>query len=83
MEIGGGLFAVGLDERRAPAPRLVALRTLDLDDLGAEIGERLPGHWTGEHSRELDHAQAGERARAQKNACRPVWARPRISAWTS
>jgi hypothetical protein len=80
VEIGGRLLALRVDEGRAPAARFVALRTLDLDDVGAQIGERLPGRRAREHARELDDAQSGERAHRQKNACRPVCARPKISA---
>ena len=79
MEIGGGALAFRLDERRSPGARLVALGALDLDDVGAEIGERLPGGGACEHAREFENAQARERG-GQKNACRPVCARPRISA---
>src|SRR5208282_6115133 len=34
VEIGGRRLALGVDERRAPAARLVALGALDLDDVG-------------------------------------------------
>ncbi len=80
VEIGGRFLPLRFDEGRTPAARLVALRTLDLDDVGAEIGERLSGGRAREHARELDDAQSRKGARAQKNACRPVCARPRISA---
>ena len=83
VEIGGRRLAIRLDKRRSPGARFVAARALDLDDVGAEIGQRLARRRAGEHARELDDAQAGKRARAQKNACRPVCARPRISACTS
>ena len=66
MEIGGRALAFRLDERRSPGPRLVALRALDLDDVGAEIGERLPGGRAGEHAREFENAQAGERGRSKE-----------------
>ena len=80
MEIGGRLLAVRLDERRSPGARLVALGTLDLDHVRAEIGERLAGRRAGEHARKLEHPHASKGALAQKKACRPVCARPRISA---
>src|SRR5271166_7064509 len=64
MEIGGRLLAFCFDEWRTPATRLVALRTLDLDDIGAEIGQRLSGRRARKHTRELDDAQAGKRAHA-------------------
>ena len=80
MEIGGRQLALRVDEGRPPAARLVALRTLDLNDVGAEIGERLAGRRAREHARKLNDAQSGKRAHLQKNACKPVCARPRISA---
>ena len=63
MEIGRvEIGAVGAgDEGRSPVARIVAgAGPLDLDHFGAEIGKQLPGPWTGEDPRELDHAQAGE-----------------------
>ena len=49
MEIGGVAAAVGIvDEGRSPGTGVVARGTFHLDDLGAEIGERLPGPGTGE-----------------------------------
>jgi hypothetical protein len=50
------------DEGRAPAARVVALRPLDLDDIGAEGGEHLAGEGAGEVLRDLDDLDAGERA---------------------
>ena len=79
MEIGGGGLAAGIDEGRSPGSGLVAFRALDLDHVGAEISERLPDRGAREHPRELDHPDPGKRG-VQKNACRPVCARPRISA---
>ena len=80
MEVGGRPLALGLDERRPPGARLVALGALDLDDVCAKVGERLAGRRACEYARKLENADAGKRAGAQKNACRPVCARPRISA---
>ena len=80
VEIGGRTLAFRFDERRSPGARLVALRALDLDDVGAKIGERLAGRRARQHARELDDPHPSKRARAQKNACKPVCARPRISA---
>ena len=55
----GGLAA---RERRAPGARLVAaLRALDLDHVGAEVGEHHAGVGPGEHAREVEHAHAAER----------------------
>ena len=45
-------------------PAEVALRRLDLDDVGAEVGERPTGDRTGQHSREVEHQQAGRAVRA-------------------
>jgi len=46
-----------------PQPGVVAgARPLDLDHLGAEIGQRLTGPGTGENAREFEHANARERA---------------------
>ena len=47
------------DEGRPPFARVVAaLRVLHLDDIGAEIGEQLPGPGTGEDAGEFDDADA-------------------------
>ena len=49
------------DERR-PAPRVVALaRLLDLDHLGAHVGEDHGAERAGEDAREVEDANAGER----------------------
>ena len=43
------------DEGRSPCARIVAgARPLDLDHLGAEIGEQLPGPGPGEDPRQLE-----------------------------
>ena len=52
-----------LHEGRAPAAGVVARAgALDLDHVGAEIGERLAGPGTGEDAGKLEHANARERA---------------------
>ena len=59
MEIGGAeMPAVGrLDERRPPAAGIVAgALALDLDDVGAEIGENLPGPGPRQDAGKLEHA---------------------------
>jgi hypothetical protein len=61
MEISGRKLAFRLDKRRSPGARLVALRTLDLDDVGAEIGEGLPGCRAGENARKLEDPDASKR----------------------
>ncbi len=66
MVVGGReLVAVGaLDERRAPAARVVARAgALDLDHVGAEIGEDLPRPGAGQNARELENTNARERSR--------------------
>ena len=56
--VGGG------DERRAPAAGVVAgARALDLDHVGAEVGQDLPGPRPGQDAGELQHAQTGQRTR--------------------
>jgi hypothetical protein len=49
--------------RRPPAPRLVARRRLDLDDVGAEIGEEHRGERPGQDSAGVDDPDALERER--------------------
>ena len=66
MVVGGReLVAVGaLDERRTPSARIVARAgTLDLDYVGAEIGEDLPRPRAGQDARELKNTNARERSR--------------------
>ena len=55
----GRVFAV---ERRSPVAHLVAGGRLDLDHVGAVIGENLRAIGSAEHPREIDHAQSGHRA---------------------
>jgi hypothetical protein len=57
-----GAFAV--NKRRAPAAGVVALaRLLDLDDVGAGIGERLRAMRTGQDPGEVDDLDPGQRLR--------------------
>src|SRR5262249_45343446 len=63
VEIGSAkmVAVLALDEGRPPGARIVAgLGTLDLDDVGAEIGEHLPGPRSGQNARQLQHANAGQ-----------------------
>src|SRR5258708_30917625 len=46
----------------------------DLEDIGAVLGEALAADRTGQHAREVDHADAGERSFR-----RPWLFRPRIA----
>src|SRR6478735_917568 len=55
----GGVLAV---ERRSPVAHLVAGGRLDLDHVGAVIGEDLRAIGSAENPREVDHAQSGHRA---------------------
>ncbi len=64
------LVAVGAEKyssetgsgKRRPAPGFIALPyRLHLDDLGAEIAEILRAERTGQHFREVEHANSGER----------------------
>ena len=57
VEIGGvePLAVLAFEERRPPAARVVARsRPLDLDDVGAEVGERLTRPRPGEDAGEFD-----------------------------
>jgi hypothetical protein len=82
-EIGGiAAAAVGvLDEGRTPAARVVAFAGfLDLDHLGAEIGEQLRRPGPGENAGEIENADVGKRAghgglrseAAASSACPPI-----------
>ena len=54
----------GLHERRPPVARVVAgAGPLDLDHVGAEIGERLSSPRTRQNARKLKNADASERSR--------------------
>ncbi len=73
------LVAVGAEEERVVVVRLAlridqigrsedarivaAARTLDLDHLGAEVGEHLGRQRAREHARQIEHLDAGERKR--------------------
>jgi hypothetical protein len=46
--------------RTEQAPRALAFERLDLDHLGAEIGQHHPAGRAHHHVRELDHAQTGQ-----------------------
>src|SRR5262249_20366885 len=49
-----------LDEGRSPLPGVVAGEAFDLDHLGAEIGQKLPGPRSGQDAGELDDPQSGK-----------------------
>ena len=59
MEISGVEMAPlrRLDEGRAPAARIVpAAFTLDLNDVGTQVGENLPGPGPGQDTGKLEYA---------------------------
>jgi hypothetical protein len=60
--------------RLAHLAQRVAVRVLDLDDIGAEVGEHHGGQRPREHRRAVDHLEPGERAvtlRVMLHWCRP------------
>ena len=57
---------VAVLERRPPVAHLVALRRLDLHDLGAVIGEHLRAVRPAEHPRQVDDDEPGEGAAARR-----------------
>src|SRR4029077_4172412 len=59
-EIGGRVAL----KRRTPGPGLIALRWLDLDHVGAMVGEHLRAIGATQHASEVDHLDAGECAGA-------------------
>ena len=66
MKIGGvEMAAVGrFHEGRTPAAGIVAgPLALDLDHIGAEIGENLPGPGPRQDAGELNYAKSGQRPR--------------------
>jgi hypothetical protein len=69
MKIGGGGRPYPtFDKWRTPLARVIARRTLDLDDRSTEIAEHLPGPGASQHARELENLQARKRRRHQENA---------------
>ena len=59
-------------ERRAPVAHLVALRRLDLDHLGAVVGQDHRAVGTAEHAGQVDDLDAGERTRGYGEALSAV-----------
>ena len=71
VEIGGDGFGRAirtrpLDKGRAPAAGVVAFRGLDLDHLGAQIGQRLTDPGTGQNPGQLDDLQPLQRRLAHQ-----------------
>jgi len=52
---GCEILAVTVEDRR-PLPHQVAFRRLDLDDIGAHVGEQATRKRSGQHLAELDNA---------------------------
>ena len=69
-----GLAVAGIDP--AHAPGAVAGRALDLDHVGAEVGQ-VPGHsGAGEHRRHVDDPESFECLHARQDRKRIAWHRP-------
>ena len=58
---------------RHVAQRIAAVRSLDLDDIGAEVGQVAGAVRSGDHGGEVEHPQAGERRhrRSRHPPCDP------------
>ena len=50
------------EKRRTPQPCAVAVRALDLDHVGTEVGQRLPGPGACQHAGKFQHLQTGKRS---------------------
>src|SRR3546814_20458933 len=71
-------------EGRPPASRIVAnARSLDLEDVGAKIREKLAGPGAREDAGQFADAAAFQGTRNAQKAAMPVIARPRTSPWPS
>jgi hypothetical protein len=73
VEIGRvEMTAIGTGhERRPPGPGVVAdPLALDLDHVGAEIGEDLPGPRARQNAGKLQHTQTGQRTRHEQLLCK-------------
>jgi hypothetical protein len=53
-----GIFGVRLDRGLVTVPPHIALRRLDLDDIGAEVGEDHGRTWRRDEARQIDDLQA-------------------------
>ncbi len=67
QEVGGRPRPIGrvTDPRRTPRPGRVAVGRLDLDHVGAEVGQEHRRVRTGEDRRRVDDAQATQRSRVR------------------
>ena len=74
---------VAVLERRPPVAHLVALRRLDLHDLGAVIGEHLRAVRPAEHSRQVDDDEPGKGAASRPRLALHYVACPRTRAANS
>ena len=61
-----------LVERRPPVAHLVALRRLDLDDLGAVVAQDLGAVRPAQHPGEIEHEDPVERALGHGKKLRPI-----------
>ena len=69
VEVAGAVDAGHLvDERSEPAGHVDAAARLDLDDVGAEVGELHRAERPGPHPRHVDDAQAGERGDGRRGS---------------
>ena len=82
LEVQGdaALAPVGAEAHVGAGPVRVVQR-VDLDDVGAQVGEDPPGEGAGDAEAEVDHADAGQRVRqrrlpARRAATRPARPRP-------
>src|SRR5262245_42739310 len=81
MEIGGAeVAAVGRRyERRAPAAGVVAgALALDLDHVGAKIGQKLPRPRSRQNAGEFEDAQTGKRTRHRQFSLTLMWPLTRL-----
>src|SRR5262249_36772353 len=84
LEIAGERPQLVIGMKRPDLARAVAVERLDLDDLGALVGEHHGAERSGQHLREIDDAQAVERS-ARRGSGRAhlsaQWLRRLISTW--
>ena len=67
-------------DRRLPGPGVVAARALDLDHVGAEVGQQHRGVRPGQHPGEVGDQQPGQRPGAASASAAAILATPRPSA---
>ena len=62
VEIGGGLLAIPVNERRPPAAGVIAFGGLYLDHFGTQIGQRLSRPRPGQNPRQLNNLYTRQRS---------------------